>query len=735
MKSTYYRIATFITIIMLVLGTHTNGQASGSSDQNLTPISYTTTSGSTGGQPVNALAVKDQSGKDNNANAYVLFTTPGVAYEGIQVFTLPTNSQKTALNTMLLNINFMTTGASGQRWSWSIYNWANQDWTLLGTSDKATAKGWNMLVFAAASPDQFVDASGEIRVRLHSSDASGDAKIDYEAIYLTYQSDATATSLPPTPTATSVPPTPTPTATSLPPTPTITPVPTQGPGGNTFYVATNGNDGNPGTVSQPWRSVKISLLKLSSGDTLIFRGGDFHLGGDIFIGVGNGFKNGTVSSPITLTAYANETPVIFTGNTTGEGSLYLRDIQYWNFDGLTIRPYSKDSMYLGSIDGMSGDVGTYAPSYITIKNCSFVNGNHQAIDIRNGNDIMIENNHFFNIRPRQSFSLIGDEVVAIDVRRTGNNIVIKNNLFEDIGSDGVQLGSLWYTAQSSGLPLIQSVVIENNEFRINRDANGTSIYRDINGNIASDPGLGNTGENAIDVKKVIGPITISGNTMHGFRASKADRSQDCSGSYGDAVIIHDNAQNIIVETNYFYDNTIHLSITKGSDGVDWETKNITVRNNIFHKTVPFTGDSIGSGDIRSGTNLFLDMVKDIKIYNNTFIGTNKFNINSNGAGQIGESIDYINNIIIGGTDRFGSDVQIWNSKYNLWSDVSGTKPSPGFADIVSLNPQIDLSTYKPLTGSPAIDAGVAVPVTNDYDGNPRPLGGGYDIGAYEISIP
>ena len=49
-------------------------------------------------------------------------------------------------------------------------------------------------------------------------------------------------------------PSPTPTPT-VPPTPTPTPAPTPNTG-NSFYVATNGNDSNPGTFSAPWRTLQ-----------------------------------------------------------------------------------------------------------------------------------------------------------------------------------------------------------------------------------------------------------------------------------------------------------------------------------------------------------------------------------------------------------------------------------------------------------------------------------------------
>ncbi|MBG0770578.1 MAG: hypothetical protein H0S82_02665, partial [Anaerolineaceae bacterium] len=50
---------------------------------------------------------------------------------------------------------------------------------------------------------------------------------------------------------------------------------------------------------------------------------------------------------------------------------------------------------------------------------------------------------------------------------------------------------------------------------------------------------------------------------------------------------------------------------------------------------------------------------------------------------------------------------------------------PGFVDAASDNYHIN-------SDSPAVDAGTSVALSEDYDGDSRPLGGGYDIGADEV---
>ena len=41
-------------------------------------------------------------------------------------------------------------------------------------------------------------------------------------------------------------------------------------------MATNGNDGNPGTLAQPWRTIQKAANTMVAGDTVFIRGGTYN---------------------------------------------------------------------------------------------------------------------------------------------------------------------------------------------------------------------------------------------------------------------------------------------------------------------------------------------------------------------------------------------------------------------------------------------------------------------------
>jgi hypothetical protein len=175
----------------------------------LSPLSYTTTSGGDGGQPVTNLVLRDQSRAQNDFDKYVEFTTPDdVAYDGYRTYSLPLGVSPAALRTIRVKTNYMGAAQSEQLWRWSIYDWTAAAWVTVGDNKRARSWRWRSLSFRVKGTlADFVDPStGEIRVRLQSADGTDDADIDYEAVWVTIRGP-----LPPTPT-------PTPSATPVPPT-------------------------------------------------------------------------------------------------------------------------------------------------------------------------------------------------------------------------------------------------------------------------------------------------------------------------------------------------------------------------------------------------------------------------------------------------------------------------------------------------------------------------------------
>jgi uncharacterized repeat protein (TIGR02543 family) len=104
----------------------------------------------------------------------------------------------------------------------------------------------------------------------------------------------------------------------------------------TYFVATNGNDSNPGTIEQPWLNLLVSFRKLNAGDTLYIRDGIYYTTGIGINSSGIGaVKNGTSENPIVVSRYQNEVPIIdrSIGTTTGT-VMFIQNLNYWKFFGI-----------------------------------------------------------------------------------------------------------------------------------------------------------------------------------------------------------------------------------------------------------------------------------------------------------------------------------------------------------------------------------------------------------------
>ena len=163
----------------------------------LHPSSWNTQSGTTDGSSSN-LNLLDQTGTDDNPAAYISFQTPDGMYLGYQSFSLPQGTQAKLISTMLLQLNVKTPATSTQVWTWSIYDPTSNLWIKVGDSLGTEADQWQSLVFRIRQPWRYVSSGNEIRIQLKSNNAEGDARVDYEALHVTYLSIPILTPVAPT---------------------------------------------------------------------------------------------------------------------------------------------------------------------------------------------------------------------------------------------------------------------------------------------------------------------------------------------------------------------------------------------------------------------------------------------------------------------------------------------------------------------------------------------------------
>jgi hypothetical protein len=86
---------------------------------------------------------------------------------------------------------------------------------------------------------------------------------------------------------------------------------------STYYVAPNGDDANPGTLAQPWKSFAKAQAVAVADDTVYFRGGAYIFTGGLntcasmtdTVNVVTLNKSGTAGKPIRYWAYPGETPI------------------------------------------------------------------------------------------------------------------------------------------------------------------------------------------------------------------------------------------------------------------------------------------------------------------------------------------------------------------------------------------------------------------------------------------
>ncbi|MFZ3167425.1 MAG: DUF1565 domain-containing protein [Candidatus Methanoperedens sp.] len=431
----------------------------------------------------------------------------------------------------------------------------------------------------------------------------------------------------------------------------------------TYYVAMNGNDNNPGTESQPWRTITKAASTAVAGDTVYVKKGVYNE--QVWV-----LNSGNAAKWITFSAYPGDnvtidgTGISMVVNANGGKWHGLFNIQGKNYINVTGFRFT-NSDYAGFF--VSKDYITGVPSSNIIFKNNYIEKTWAAAIIMLGEastpatNFIVDGNTL--VQAHYSNDPWAEE--GITLGHNLDNFEIKNNIIRDS-----KMGTI--TAKAG---------ISNGKIFRNTCTTSTYSCVYIDGWFE--------GASNIDVFENVVHDMISENEHDSVSAFNVASEQ------GGPV------ENIRFYQNIAYNNSGSAMV------ISWYSKgpvnNITILGNTFYN------NGYG-GQSRGGIDLEYDKATGTVVRNNIVSQNKEFQIMSKDADAI---IDH--NLIDGYKGYYPEETR----------GIVYIEGNPQFVN--SANADFHVKST-----SPSIDKGSPDGEYNvDFDGNFRPVGAGYDIGAFE----
>ena len=277
---------------------------------------------------------------------------------------------------------------------------------------------------------------------------------------------------------------------------------------NTYYVATNGNDSNPGTLAQPWASINKGVDLYLPGDTLYVRGGTYAPTSGIYF-----YRSGSAAASITFSAYNGEAVILDGKNMPANTTLLWIGCNYFSMQGFELRNATgsaiainggtfvtvsnctaHDSQYSGITIGKNDMTTTHN---ITIQNCTVYNNCHMndahtlnggwpgALVVGGANTVTVQNNTVYNNNGEGIIFYLCDNCHSISNVSHDNygpnmyidnatNCTVERNMLYSTGNTtyfrngtqtaGIQFANEPYSYQniSSNISITNNILVNNN---------------------------------------------------------------------------------------------------------------------------------------------------------------------------------------------------------------------------------------------------------------------------------
>lgn len=477
------------------------------------------------------------------------------------------------------------------------------------------------------------------------------------------------------------------------------------PQGRTFTVAVDGDDGNAGTLAQPWRTIQKAANTAAAGDTVEVRGGVYTE--SVRVTVSGSAEGGD----ITFRSYAGETAVVdgsgLSVQAEPNGLIYIEDQHHVIIDGFEIRNYRTSTPGL-------------LPTGIHVR------GSAHHIQLKHNRIHLIE-----NMAPVDS-DLLGADAHGIAVYGTSvdasvHDVLIEGNLLYDL-----KLGSseaLVVNGNVDGFTIRDNVIHDCDNIGIDLIGfEGTVADASVD-----------QARNGVVIGNTVYDVSSSGNPAYG-------------GDFSAGGIYVDGGRAITIERNRVYRCDIGVEIA--SEHAGRATRDVTVRSNfLYHNRL--SGIAMGGYDSERGS------TENCVVVNNTLYHNDSL---KDGNGELLVQFDTRNNtirnnilfandqgLLIGNafSENTGNDVEgnvyfasggsggEWMWTGTLYEGLSAYQAGSGKdAQAVFVDPDLVDEAAPDLhlkSTSPAIDFGMVVASVGDFDfdGDVRVQGSGIDAGADE----
>jgi len=397
-----------------------------------------------------------------------------------------------------------------------------------------------------------------------------------------------------------------------------------------YYVATNGNDNNPGTIDRPWRTIQKAADTMVRGDLTYVRTGTYS---QVALR-----QSGSEDEPITFQAYPGEVPVINSGSWVGFTDYYASSsLEYIVIDGFEITNLKR------------------------------------GVDLRKLSNSIIRN---LIVHHTSEMGIVLGQCQDVE---------ISHNIVHDIDDNGI------WVAHSTNIDIHHNEVYHNAANGIGLDFCSNSL---VHHNIAYE-------------NSYVEPHYLAGIALEVGNENNKVYNNIMYNNYQANYL--SNSPNNEIYNNVLYGNlpsggancgSILLTSWEGSSPID----NI-IKNNIF----------VVSGSGATAILLKDDGSTGYDPLDNTF-DNNLYFYEDNGPDKTKMVVDNTDGHV------YWSFAEWVEEGFEAHGDLG----NPQF-----VNPSNN--DFHLQSDSPAIDAGVNVGVYEDFDGNSRPQGSGYDIGAYEFT--